>query len=677
MESQSSAGQSEVTPQSSATAAANAKSSDDLNRRFFANSRYFPLYCLGVGYIGISLLLRIVLLSFFGPTAHVPLLQYPSILFLGTVDDLIEALYLLAPCTFVFLLLPQRMYNSKAGRIFMAVLLWLLFFGMLYLCAVQFFFFQEFDARFTLVAVDYLLYPHEVFINIWESYPVGRVLFFMATASSMLLLFIWSKIDKSMRVSTHLRQRLPLFCLHMLLLALVIPVFSTHTLTRFTNRVSNELTANGLSSFFQAFRTNQLDYNQFYRTENSGEMFELLKRQLAAEGGRFTSSEPAQIERGFPADPEGLGKLNVVVIVEESLGCKQVDVCGKGQDIGTALTEKKFLMTPFLDQLSSRGIFFNQAYATGTRTVRGLEAISASFPPIPSESIVKRPGGDHIATWGKVMRENGYQTSFLYGGYGQFDNMNAYFGGNGFALSDRLDIKNPVFTNIWGVSDQDLFQHARAYFDKLAQQNKPFFTIIMTTSNHSPYTFPAGIPGIPAKGGGHNAGVLYADYALRDFFTQAKTHSWYSNTLFVIVADHGARVYGEAQIPISSYEIPLLLFAPGRIKPRQIQAPISQMDIAPTVLTLLGLPYQAPFFGRDVLDGDAKQAPLLFNHNHDVALYQKEKLVILGLRDTVTTYRYTLGTEKFTLIPDDPGLTNLATAYYQCAFELFNKGRYQ
>jgi phosphoglycerol transferase MdoB-like AlkP superfamily enzyme len=343
----------------------------------------------------------------------------------------------------------------------------------------------------------------------------------------------------------------------------------------------------------------------------------------------------------------------------------------------SAMAEQNYQMTPFLDAFARQGLFFNRAYATGTRTVRGLEAISASFPPIPSESIIKRPGSDTIATWGKVMQENGYHTSFLYGGYGQFDNMNAYFKGNGFAISDRLDIQDPIFTNIWGVSDQDLFRHACSYFDTLSRQKKPFFSLIMTTSNHSPYTFPAGIPGVAAKGGGRNEGVLYADYSLAGFFAAAQKHSWYADTLFVIVADHGARVYGEAQIPLASYEIPLLITAPKYIPPRQIQTPISQMDIAPTVLGLLGLPYTAPFLGRDVLAQHANPPTLLFNHNHDVALYTDDKLVVLGLHNQVNTYRYRLGSKKFTKTADKEALTDLATAYYQCAFELFTEHRYQ
>jgi phosphoglycerol transferase MdoB-like AlkP superfamily enzyme len=640
------------------------------------NDRYIPLYRFTLCYLLVSLILRLTLSAIFGPPAHVPFWHFPAIIGLGLVNDFVETLYLLVPFSLYLLLMPQRAYSSWIGRFIMASSLWVLLFGMLYLATVQFFFFQEFDARFNLVAVDYLIYPHEVFVNIWQSYPVGRVLIIMAVLSSVIMIFLWPKIRNSMHEKTTFRRRIPPFSIHIVLLSLMITCFSTHTLGFFQNRVSNELIANGLSSFFQAFHTNQLDYDQFYHTADSAKMFSLLKKQLLTGGNHFTTTLPTDITRSFAEIAKGLGKLNIVVIVEESLGCEHMDGCGQGLDIDSAVAKNNMLKTPFLDEFSHQGLFFNRAYATGTRTVRGLEAISASFPPIPSESIMKRPGSDHIATWGKVMRENGYHTSFLYGGYGQFDNMNAYFRSNGFAISDRLDIKNPIFTNIWGVSDQDLFRHARSYFDQVSQDDKPFFSIIMSTSNHSPYTFPAGIPGVPAKGGGRNAGVLYADYALRDFFAKAKDHAWYTNTLFVIVADHGARVYGEAQIPLPSYEIPLLIIAPGHLKPGQIQTPISQMDIAPTILGLLGLPYTAPFFGQNVLAQNSNPHILLFNHNHDVALYQKEKLVVLGLRDDVNTYHYKLGTNLFDKIPNEPNLTKLATAYYQCAFELFKGHHY-
>lgn len=643
----------------------------------FITGRYFPLYRMGCLYLLISFLLRLALFLVFGPPATVPLSHLPSIVGAGFVNDLIELLYLLIPFSIYLLLFPKRVYNSFPSRFIMGIGMWLAIFGVLYLTSVQFFFFQEFDSRFNLVAVDYLLYPHEVFVNIWQSYPVGRVIIVMAALSSFIMKLSWPSVKKSMSTSTPFRLRLQLFSIHAVFLTIALFGVTTHSLDFSDNRVTNELSANGISSFFQAFHTNHLDYNQYYITIDEQKSVKRLTQQLESGGGSFNNRKNDWLDRNFTGTTNGLGKLNVVVIVEESLGCEHVDSCGEGLGIDSALTNTPAKLTPFLDELSKQGIFFNQAYATGTRTVRGLEAISASFPPIPSESIIKRPGNDDISTWGKVMSENGYHTSFLYGGYGQFDNMNSFFSKNGFSISDRLDIKKPGFTNIWGVSDQDLFRHAREYFDTISQDGKPFFSIIMTTSNHSPYTFPSGIPGVTPKDGGRNAGVTYSDYALGEFFREAPEHSWYNDTIFVVVADHGARVYGKEKIPMSSYEIPLLILAPNHLKPRQVDTPVSQIDIAPTVLGLLGLSYNAPFFGQDVLAENNAQRILLLNHNHDVALYRNEELVVLGLRNTLKTYNYRLGSNHFKEIENKPELTELAVAYYQNAFNLFKEHRYR
>jgi phosphoglycerol transferase MdoB-like AlkP superfamily enzyme len=274
------------------------------------------------------------------------------------------------------------------------------------------------------------------------------------------------------------------------------------------------------------------------------------------------------------------------------------------------------------------------------------------------------------------MREQGYATSFLYGGYSLFDNMQAFYRGNQFTVKDRSDIENPRFSNIWGVSDQDLFSFATTYYDTLSATGAPFFSIIMTTSNHSPFTFPDGIEGVRPQGGDRLDGVRYADYALGEFFRKIESTSWFPKTLFVVVADHGARVYGSEKIPLRSYEIPLLIIAPGHLAPEQIDCPISQMDIAPTVMGLLGLPYSAPFFGQNIFAESDNARVLLFNHNHDVALYQNGRLAVLGLRNDVHTYAYRLGDEGMQEIAQDKTLVDLATAYYKTAFNFFLHHQY-
>jgi phosphoglycerol transferase MdoB-like AlkP superfamily enzyme len=309
--------------------------------------------------------------------------------------------------------------------------------------------------------------------------------------------------------------------------------------------------------------------------------------------------------------------------------------------------------------------------------VRGLEAIATSLPPIPSVSVLRRPGNEGIANWGTVMRDQGYSTSFLYGGYGYFDNMNYFFSHNVFEVRDRSQIPQAVrFENIWGVADEDLFDSALLYYDQVSQGSRPFFSIIMTTSNHKPFTFRSGVPGVLPKGGGRESGVRYADFAQGYFLREARKHPWFDNTLFIIVADHGARVYGHEEIPLKSYEIPMLFYSPKHLRPGEVDTLTTQIDIAPTVLGLLGLSYQAPFFGEDVLHSGAENRVAFFSHNHDVALYKGGELAILGLGKSVQDVFYDPVTNKYRPAPANVPLNDLAVAYYQTASELFGERRY-
>lgn len=636
--------------------------------------RLAPLVVIALCYLLVSLVLRLVLAVAFGfNNGMQPIVLAPTLL-LGLINDSIALCYLLAPIFLLLTFMPQRLYQSRAGCLIVAATSWLSCFSILYLSVIQYYFFKEFHARFNLVAVDYLIYPHEVFINIYQSYHVASTLLIMATYATAILCFFWKWLTHRSTDHVPIKLRVRSSLLYAAVIGLFSALFSTHTFDFSSNRITNEIAADGFSSFFEALHTNHLDYTAYYRTGDQQSLSRLLASTLAEDKSR---TEPSinDLNRVAIGNNKGLGALNVVVIVEESLGCEHVDACKHGLDIDASIASSPML-TPNLDNLARHGLFFNRAYATGTRTVRGLEAITTSFPPIPSESIIKRSDNDHVASWGKVMREQGYTTSFLYGGYSLFDNMQSFYSGNDFTVKDRSDIKNPGFSNIWGVSDQDLFRYATTYYNELSASGTPFFSIIMTTSNHSPFTFPEGIEGVRAQGGGRPDGVRYADYALGEFFRQIESTPWFQQTLFVVVADHGARVYGSEKIPLPSYEIPLLIMAPGRLAPQQIDGPMSQIDIAPTVMGLLGLPYTAPFFGQNVFAERDDAKVLLFNHNHDVALYQNGRLAVLGLRKDVHSYRYRLGDDRMQEIAQDNTIVDLATAYYQTAFNLFIHHQY-
>lgn len=631
-----------------------------------------PLLVMSVVYLMLSAGTRLLLWFSFGRADGVHVAELPVIVGLGAINDLVQVLYLLLPLSLFLALAPRP--TPRARRL-LTVGAWLMIAGMLFVGACEYFFFEEFDSRFNLVAVDYLIYPTEVIGDIRDEYPVGPLLAVFAVAATLATWALRSRLHIHPRAPAPRRgHRLALLAGHLALVVGVTLFWTADALAVFHNRVANELVANGPARFFAAVNSNHIDYPVFYRSGEPAAMFERLTADLGRGGGEFVNPAGGDLTRRFAANPAGLGKLNVVVLVEESLGAEFVGAYGDTRGL-----------TPEFDRLAHDGLLFTRAYATGTRTVRGLEALTASLPPIPSESIVKRAGNEGIATWGKVMNQLGYQSSFLYGGYGAFDNMNHYFGSNGFAIVDRSQLPPARFANIWGISDEDLLRSAVDYFDQRASDGRPFFSVIMSTSNHKPYTFPEGVEGVPPRGGGRKAGIRYADHAIGEFIRAAAQRPWFRDTLFVVVADHDARVYGRADIPLNTYEIPLLLYAPAHLAAGRVDTPTSQIDVAPTVLGLLGQAYEAPFFGQDVLAWPkGEPRTLLFNHNHDVAALSGDRLCILGLRKEAHCQRYERlpgaprpETTHFSALDDDPQVIDLATAYYQTAYDQFTRHLYR
>jgi phosphoglycerol transferase MdoB-like AlkP superfamily enzyme len=633
-----------------------------------AMRRYRLVLALGAACLVIWAILRTVLWWRFGSSAGVSAWSLPAILAGGAVNDAVVASYLLALLALYSALPSDRWYESKANRWLLAAGSWLTVASLAFLAFTEFYFFQEFDARFNLVAFDYLAYPSEVAGDVWAEYPVVRIALESALIASAVLWMIRGCLRRDSTAAAPLARRARPVLLHLAVVLLSALFYPTDLLSLSLNRITNELVQNGASSFFLAARTNEIEFHAYYRSADPAGNLSLIARELARGGGRFTRLADGRLDRAFPARAAGLGRLNVVLVSSESFGAEFSKLYGSKRDL-----------TPFFDSYARKALWFRHTYASGTRTVRGLEALASSIPPIPTVSILRRPRNENVATWGAVMRSLGYHTSFLYGGYGYFDNMNYFFGNNGFEVLDREAIDKVRFENVWGVSDEDLFDRSLEHFDQLHAAGKPFFSIIMTTSNHKPFTFPPGLEklGIPEVGGGRSAGVRYADYALGQFLRHAQEHAWFDDTIFVVIADHGARVYGAQQIPLRTYEIPLMIYSPKHIAPRRVDTLMTQIDVAPTVLGLLGLPYEAPFFGQDVLNAPAGNRVALFNHNHDVAIFRNGRIVVFGLKQSVKFYDYDAATDKYSPAPPDRELERLGIAYFQTAYELFAAHHYE
>jgi len=629
--------------------------------------RYSLVLALGTAYLAVDAVLRTILWWRFGLPAGVSSWTLPAILAGGLLNDLVTATYLLAPLAFYVTLPSDRWHHSKPNRWLLAAGSWIWLAFIAYLTFAEVYFFEEFDARFNLVAFDYLAFPTEVAGDLWQEYPILRIALASAVLATVVLWLIRRCFNREHQANARLATRLRPLVPHLSAVLLLAFFYPTDLLSLSGSRITNELVQNGISSFFRAAASSEIDYHAYYLSADTSENLGLIERELARGGGQFTRLNEGRLDRSFPARADGLGRLNVVLVSSESFGAEFSRLYGSERNL-----------TPEFDAFAQQGLWFSRTYASGTRTVRGLEAFVSSIPPIPTVSILRRPGNEGIATWGAVMRSLGYHTSFLYGGYGYFDNMNYFFGNNGFELIDRNTIDSVRFENIWGVSDEDLFDRSLTHYDQLHAAGEPFFSIIMTTSNHKPFTFRPGLEnlGIPESGGGRAAGVRYADFALGEFLRNSQRHPWFDDTIFVVVADHGARVYGAEQIPLRTYEIPLMIYSPKHIKPQRVDTLMTQIDVAPTVLGLLGLPYEAPFFGQDVLSAPPEHRIAFFNHNHDVAIYRDGHLVVFGLKKTVNHFHYDPATNLYEPAPPDADLERLGVAYFQTAYELFTAHHY-
>ena len=555
----------------------------------------------------VALATRALLAVFAGVEAGLDLPSLVRIFAVGALYDAAWLAYISLPIVLALWLVPAALWQRRTGRVLRAVARLVLLFLFLFVAVAEWIFWEEFNARFNFIAVDYLVYTREVLDNLLESYPMGWLLGSITASAVVLDLALRAVWRRRSGPAPHLRARTGM-ALALLTSTLVLALALDQGPRRaYANVLQGELASNGPYQFFAAFRNNELDYGQFYLKLDEADADAELRRQLLEPHARFVSTRPFDIER-VVENPGPERRLNVVLVTVESLSAAYLGRFGNTREL-----------TPNLDALVGQGLFFSRFYATGTRTVRGLEAVTLSIPPTPGRAIVKRIGRESgMWSLGNVLRAKGYATRFLYGGRGYFDNMNAFFAGNGYDITDQSSVPDAEigFSNAWGMSDEDLYRQVVTEADRAARGGQPFFFHVMTTSNHRPYTYPEGKVAIPS-GSGRNGAVQYTDHALGAFLAEARRHAWFDDTLFVILADHTASAAGREELPLARYHIPMWIYAPRHVHPREVDTLASQVDVAPTLLALLGMTYRSAAFGRDLLaPGAAEGRVPLANYEH-------------------------------------------------------------
>lgn len=536
-------------------------------------------------------------------------------------------------------------------------------------------FLLQYDIRPNRLYIEYLKYPKEVFATLWHGFRLPLILGVTFTIGLTLL------FRRLLRVADADLQLWPVkrhILIWPLAVFIVFAGIRSTTQHRPANPAMFAITADAM--------VNSLVINSGYsvlyaiyslRHEvRSTEVYGKLPDDVMIAQTRdwpwlkaYKYSNPdyptlhwqqAQVSRQKP--------LNIVIVLQESLGATFVGSLGGAP------------VTPHLEKLKTEGIWFNNLYATGTRSVRGIEAVVAGFMPTPAQSVVKLSNSQQgFTTLASLLQQQGYQTQFMYGGEAHFDNMRSFFTGNGFSdIVDLKRIKAPQFVGSWGASDEDLLNTAHQQLMQLHAKGQPFFSLIFTSTNHEPFEFPDGRIGLheEPKSTANNA-VKYADWAMGQFFDKAKVSSYWQDTIFLIVADHDSRVYGSNLIPVEKFHIPGLILG-GKIDARVIEPLASQIDLAPTLLSLAGVSSCHPMDGRDFIADPDSPGRALIQFDNLFALMTAEDLTILRPNDSALNARYDRVTRQLELNTEvvDKLKQQRALAHVQLPSYLYRERKY-
>ncbi|WP_339733488.1 sulfatase-like hydrolase/transferase [uncultured Pseudomonas sp.] len=630
----------------------------------YAQVRYLSIVILT--WLTLFALTRSLLLASHLADANISISNLVGLYAVGLIYDLSFLLYATLPMALYLLLCPRKLWQQSWHKKLMACVMGLSLYVMLFTAVAEWLFWDEFGVRFNFIAVDYLVYSEEVINNILESYPIYPLLALLAILAIGLTLTFRKTLAAALDAPSMAPKQAFYSLVAMLLLVGLCSGFVGQNAPRGLggNAYQRELASNGPFQFFAAFRNNELDYQQFYSTLPESDVAGLLRSEVSEPNARFIGSDALDIRREIdnPGQPK---RLNVVLVTIESLSAKYLGSFGDSRGL-----------TPNLDALRKQSLAFSNFFATGTRTDRGLEAITLSIPPTPGRSIVKRIGREAgYASLGQQFAAQGYDSVFLYGGRGYFDNMNAFFGGNGYRIVDQSSVAEAdiAFKNAWGMSDEDLYMQTLKIADADHKAGKPFFLQLMTTSNHRPYTYPEGRIDIPS-GDGREGAVKYTDYAIGQLIAQARGKPWFKDTLFIFVADHTAGSAGKEDLPVANYHIPLFIYAPEQIEPREFTDVVSQIDLAPTLLGMLNFDYVSTFFGRNVLREDRNAGRALIGNYQHLGLFDGNNLAILSPRRGMRKHQDALGLSIESIVGTDDRLMRRDIAYYQGASHAFQKG---
>lgn len=641
----------------------------------FFSKRQAVLVGFSKWFLLFSLLLRIVFLIWQLTDINLSIISCFKILGTGFFFDIGVLSFLFVLSNMYLLVIPKKWVGNLLDKFFIyfGTAITLLIFVFTFFAEITFW--EEFKCRFNFVAVDYLIYTFEVVQNIHESYPLYLLIPSMVFISAIIYYYFYKKelFNQTFTDKVAFNNRFLHFIISISVMLFYIYFISNSNAEWSKNRYNNEISKAGIYSFFAELRNNKLDFKTFYSSISDKEAFKLVRSNLKEDNAQFISDEYS-IKRTLSDSLNSNSKPNVVFILMESMSASFMSRYDNENNI-----------TPFLDSIAKQSLVFDNLYATGNRTVRGMEAVTLSIPPTPGQSIVKRQNNANLYTISNVFKDKGYQCNFFYGGDGYFDNMNAFYGGNGFDIYDRgrgsilsdaikttrhnIEDTEMTFENAWGICDEDIYKKMIKVADEYDKKRKPFLNFIMTTSNHRPYTYPNNKIDIPS-GTGRDGAVKYADFAIQQLFKVAINKPWFKNTIFVFVADHCASSAGKDEIDVKNYHIPAIVYGSKFIQPREVSKLCSQIDIFPTIFGQLNWSYTSNFFGTNVLAKNYKERALMGTYLK-LAHKKDNHINIISNQKVNSSYIWNSVTNHLQPIPLNQSKIKETISWYQVADYLY------
>lgn len=322
---------------------------------------------------------------------------------------------------------------------------------------------------------------------------------------------------------------------------------------------------------------NQLGLNPLFTFLNSVSESRKNRQISLVDAETAIRTAETQLQEFFPESPECVRLkpgTNVVLVIMESMAAHKV---------GHYNPESR--LTPCLDSLISGSLCFENAYSAGIHTYNGIYSTLFSHPAILDRHSMKRTVIPEMCGLPNQLRKKGYHTLYFTTHDDQFDNVAGFLHANAVErIVSQKDYPAKAVKSTLGVPDHVMFDRAVEELDK---ERQPFFACLMTASDHNPYILPDDIGWEPRSKNIGEKMVEYADWAIGRFIRKAKQTSWFANTLFVFVADHGASGETIYDMSLSYHHIPLLFYCPAQIPARQVNSLALQIDIGPTLLGML------------------------------------------------------------------------------------------